>query len=43
MTFGEIGIPPFDIITARNGMEQVFLQFDDDRAFVLGSLFKNKD
>ena len=37
-TFSEIGIPPFDIVVARKGMNQVFLQFDADKTFVMGSL-----
>ena len=37
-TFFEIGIPPFDIIVARMGQEQIYLEFDQDAPGVLGPL-----
>lgn len=37
-TFFEIGIPPFDIIAARKGLEQIYLEFDKDAPEVLGPL-----
>jgi molybdopterin/thiamine biosynthesis adenylyltransferase len=37
-TFSEIGIPPFDIIAARKGLEQIYLEFDGDAPEVLGPL-----
>jgi molybdopterin/thiamine biosynthesis adenylyltransferase len=38
MTFGRIGVPPFDIIVGRNGDAELYLEFDADRPAVLGSL-----
>jgi len=39
-TFAEIGIPPFDIVTGRAGMNQIFLEFDKDAPTVLCSAYK---
>jgi len=38
-TFSEIGIPLFDIMVGRNGMEQFAFIFDDDASAVLGALY----
>jgi molybdopterin/thiamine biosynthesis adenylyltransferase len=38
-TFAEIGIPPFDIIVGRVNMNQVFLEFSQDAANLLGPLY----
>ena len=35
-TLAEIGVPPWDIVGARRGMQQVFFEFAGDRAAVLG-------
>ncbi len=37
-TLAEIGVPPWDIIAARRGMQQIFFEFAGDRAAVLGAL-----
>ena len=37
-TFGQIGVPPFDIVAARSGEKQVFFEFGGDAAQVLGPL-----
>ena len=37
-TFSEIGIPLFDIMVGRNGMDQFAFIFDDDASLVLGAL-----
>ena len=42
LTFGEIGIPPFDIVAARSGMSQVFFEFSGDAPSVLGPLFQGE-
>lgn len=39
MTFHEIGIPMFDIMTGRNGMNQFAFVFEKDAPEVLGSLY----
>jgi len=38
-TFSEIGIPLFDIMVGRNGMDQFAFIFDDDASVVLGPLY----
>jgi len=38
-TFADIGIPPFDVVIGRSGMNQIFLEFDQDASDVLGSLY----
>ena len=38
MTLFEIGIPLFDIITGRNGMEEIFIELSGDRLEVLGPI-----
>ena len=40
-TFSEIGIPLFDIITGRENMNQIWLEFSKDAFKVLGLLFEN--
>ena len=35
-TLSEIGVPPWDILGVRRGMQQVFFEFAGDRATVLG-------
>ena len=35
-TLAEIGVPPWDIVGARRGMQQVFFEFAGDRLAVLG-------
>lgn len=37
-SMADLGIPPFDVITARSGEETVSYLFDGDEALVLGSL-----
>lgn len=37
-TFEQIGVPPFDIITARSGVNQIFIEFSADAERVLGPL-----
>jgi hypothetical protein len=37
-TFGQIGVPPFDIVAARSGEKQVFFEFGGDATQVLGPL-----
>ncbi len=41
-TFADIGVPPFDIIIGREGMDEIFLEFDQDAQEVLGPLHKNQ-
>lgn len=38
LSFRELGIPPFDIITARNGDRRLHIEFGGDRSTVLGPL-----
>jgi adenylyltransferase/sulfurtransferase len=38
LTFEEIGIPPWDVLCGRAGMEQRFYEFGGDRSAVLGPL-----
>ena len=38
LTLGEIGVPPWDILGARAGMDQRFYELGGDRDVVLGSL-----
>jgi molybdopterin/thiamine biosynthesis adenylyltransferase len=38
MTFQALGVPPFDIITARNGTSRLHIEFSGDRREVLGPL-----
>jgi adenylyltransferase/sulfurtransferase len=38
MTLGQIGVPPLDIVIARNGADAVGFEFAGDRARVLGPL-----
>jgi molybdopterin/thiamine biosynthesis adenylyltransferase len=38
MTLGEIGIPPWDVLGGRAGMEQRFYEFRGDSSLVLGVL-----
>ncbi len=40
-TLGEIGIPPWDILCGRAGMEQRFYEFQGDSSLVLGVLGNN--
>lgn len=37
-TFAEIGIPPFDIVVGRKGLEQAYFEFDGDARRILGPL-----
>ena len=37
-TLGEIGVPPFDVVTARSGERTLSYLFDGDAAAVLGGL-----
>lgn len=41
MTLRNLGMPPFDIISARNGMYENFFEFSDDAKLVLGPLALN--
>ena len=38
MTLAQIGVPPLDIVIARNGADAVGFEFAGDRARVLGPL-----
>jgi len=38
LSFRELGVPPFDIITARDGDRRLHIEFGGDRATVLGAL-----
>jgi adenylyltransferase/sulfurtransferase len=38
MTFGAVGVPPFDVVTARSGDAEVSYLFDGDAGRVLGGL-----
>jgi adenylyltransferase/sulfurtransferase len=38
-TFVEAGVPPFDCVVGRNGLELVAFEFGDDSAAVLGPLY----
>jgi adenylyltransferase/sulfurtransferase len=40
-TFADLGVPPYDIITGRNGLDQIFLKFDGDAPQVLGPLHQS--
>lgn len=37
-TLGELGVPAWDVVTGRCGLEQRFYEFSGDRASILGSL-----
>lgn len=37
-TLGELGVPPWDVLVGRAGMEQRFYEFSGDRESVLGAL-----
>lgn len=37
-TLGELGVPPWDVLTGRAGMERKFYEFSGDREAVLGAL-----
>ena len=37
-TLGEIGIPPWDVLSGRAGMEQRYYEFQGDSSLVLGVL-----
>jgi len=38
LSFRELGIPPFDIVSARNGDRRLHIEFGGDRSTVLGPL-----
>ena len=38
-SFTEIGIPPFDVIVGRNGINEIYLLFDGDAQSVLGPVY----
>lgn len=42
-TLGEIGVPPWDIIGGRAGMESRYYELEGDRAAVLGTLHSVRD
>ena len=42
-TFGDVGVPPFDILTARSGTNQVFFEFTGDAPAVLGELARGPE
>jgi len=42
LTFGQIGIPAFDIVAARSGTNQAFFEFDGDAPLVLGPLLASE-
>ena len=37
-TLGQIGVPPWDVLAGRHGLEQRFYEFAGDRGEVLGPL-----
>ena len=37
-TLGQIGVPPWDVLAGRRGLEQHFYEFVGDRGDVLGPL-----
>jgi hypothetical protein len=37
-TLGELGVPPWEVLTGRAGMERKFYEFSGDREAVLGTL-----
>jgi hypothetical protein len=37
-TLGELGIPPWDVLCGRAGLDQRFYEFRGDAALVLGPL-----
>jgi hypothetical protein len=37
-TLADVGVPPFEVLAARSGMERVFLELDADGPEVLGEL-----
>jgi adenylyltransferase/sulfurtransferase len=39
-TMAELGVPPFDILAARKGREEIAYEFDGDAPAVLGSLWR---
>lgn len=39
-TLAEVGVPPFDVIAARSGMQRVFWELTADAPEVLGELFE---
>ena len=43
LTLGEIGIPPWDVLGGRAGMDQRFYEFGGDRSLVLGPLSRDDD
>jgi hypothetical protein len=43
MALGEIGIPPWDVLGGRAGMDQRFYEFRGDRKIVLGPADSNED
>ena len=38
LTFAQLGVPPFDVVTARVGERSISYLFDGDAQAVLGSL-----
>lgn len=38
LTLGDLGVPPWDVLGGRAGMDQRFYEFSGDRALVLGRL-----
>ena len=42
-TLAELGVPPWDILTGRQGLKQKHYEFSGDRELVLGSLAKPPD
>jgi adenylyltransferase/sulfurtransferase len=43
LTLGQIGIPPWDVVGGRAGMERRFYELGGDRALVLGPLEEDGD
>lgn len=41
-TVAEMGVPPFDYVLGRNGLELVAFEFSGDRAAVLGPLYQEE-
>jgi len=39
-TLAEVGVPPFDAVVGRNGLERVFWELDADAPEVLGGLYE---
>jgi hypothetical protein len=39
LTFAQVGVPRFDIVAGRSGVNEVFFEFSGDAPAVLGPLY----